>query len=118
MAFEKFTQNTRHTHRNLPMVAISTQGDIRPNTNAVRTFNILKYKYVAIHWDKDGRRVGLELYNDNDQKYVCRIRSVSRDTTLVISAMAFMRYINFDYSGDRAFALRHDEETGFLVFDL
>ena len=115
MPFEKFTQSSR---RNVPMVSISKQGDIRLNMAAVHKFGIDEYKYVSFYWDGEAARIGIELINDDARPHVYRIRCVSRNTTWVISAMAFMRYIGFDYSCNRTFMLYRDEETGFLVFDL
>jgi len=115
MAFVKFTRTGSRI--GTPRVSIWSRGQIGFNQAAVDEYNLNKYKYVVLYYDKEANRIGLEFNNDGKAEGACKLAFRKR-AGVSISAIAFLKTFKIDYSETKRFDLSLDKESGFHVIDL
>lgn len=99
-----------------PTVSITRYGQLSFSEGAKREFNIGDYRFCRLHFDREDRRVGIELTNDDKLEGVRAIRHSRTGST--VSARNFLKFYKIDFKVTRVFDLAKGKETGFLVFKL
>lgn len=117
MPFEQYTGavNTRSLD---PVMAISKNGTFRFNMPAVKALNLKSYKYAVFYYDKEEKRISIELTHSTAKQGTYTLRFKKDGYGADISASAFLRHIKYDYSESKRFNLYHDGNSGLLVCDL
>lgn len=117
MGFEKFSKKNAPRRRSFtPILTLSKSGMIGLNVAAIEAFDVMSYKYVGLHFDKDRRRIGLELSNeDQDDNFAIRKR---RGSGLDVSSKSFMRHYGILPIETQHYKLEKDESTGMLVANM
>ena len=92
MSFERFTQVGRGYKSK---VSITRSGLLGFNQGAVKHFELDKYDWAILYYDKDGGRIGIELTNDADEDGVCKLRK--RASGADVSARSFFEYYRINY---------------------
>lgn len=115
MAFEKFTKNRSRIGK--PRASIWTRGQIGLNQGAVAEYDADKYKYAVLYFDKEERRIGIELTNDEDAEGATKI-IVRKNAGVSFSATAFLKTYKIDHSKTRQYPIYSDKESGLIVLEL
>ena len=113
MAFERFTQIGRGYK---PKVSITKSGQIGFNQGAVKHFNLNDYEYAVLFYDKDNRRIGIGLTNDNSEAGICKLRK--RASGADISARSFFGYYGIDYADSNRYDASWDEDDNMVIVTL
>lgn len=100
----------------LPTVSITRYGQISFSEGAKREYGISSYNFCRLHFDREDRRVGIELTNNDKLEGVRAIRHSRAGSS--VSARTFLKYYKIDFKVTRVYDLTQDKETGFLVFKL
>ena len=101
MSFERFTRVGRGYKAK---VSITRSGLLGFNQGAVKHFELDKYDWAILYYDKDGGRIGIELTNDENEEGVCKLRK--RTSGADVSARSFFEYYRINYEKTS----RHDAE--------
>ena len=115
MAFEKFTRTGARI--GTPMVSIWARGQIGFNQAVVDDYEIDKFEFVVLYYDKDTKRIGLEFTNNKMAEGACKL-AFRKNAGVSISAIAFLKTYKIDYSETKKFDLDYDEDSGFHIIDL
>ena len=93
MAFERFTLAGRGFQ---PKVSIRTNGQIGFNNGAIIRFNLDKYKYVILFYDKQSKMIGIKPTNDANEEGICKLRI--RKSAGAIGARSFLDYYQINHA--------------------
>lgn len=115
MAFERFTKT--RSKISTPKASIWSRGQIGFNQWAVQEYNLDKYGYVVLYYDKDTNRVGFEFTNDKKAEGASKL-IIRKGAGASISAHAFLKTYTVDYSETKQYDLVHDRESELYVIDL
>ncbi len=114
MAYEKFTQTGQRFN---PKISIWEGGQIGFNQGAIKRFNLNKFRFAILFFDREKNRIGVKF--TNDQKEEGAIPFNHRKTGGVISAKAFMDFFGIDYSKTRKnLDVFFDDEHGLYAINL
>jgi len=113
MSFERFTKSGRSYK---PKVSITSSGLIGFNNGAVKRFDLNNYKYSVLYYDKEGKRIGISLTNDENEEGICKLRN--RASGADISARAFFDFYEIDYSETRRYDAIWDDVEKKIIIDV
>jgi len=114
MAFERYLR-TRMSKSTKPAASIWKMGQINFNRSAVETYKMSGFKYVALYFDRDKKRIGLKLTNDSKEPGVGKV-STKRDG-VTIYAKGFFQHFGIDFSQSRRYTIQHDEKNGMYILE-
>ena len=113
MPFEKFTKSGRSYK---PKASITSSGLIGFNNGSVKRFDLNNYKYCILYYDKEGRRIGIALTNDENEEGVCKLRN--RASGADVSARAFFDFYKIDYSETCRYDATWDDLEEKIIVDI
>jgi len=116
MAFEKFTKPGSRI--GTPKAAIWSSGQIGFNQGAVKEFNLSKYNYAILYYDRDSNIIGVEFTNDEKAEGAHKLIGRKGSTGTSFSAIAFLKNYKIDFGETIQYDLTYDKENGLYVFDL
>jgi len=97
MSFKKYVPGISRSI--VPTVSVRTNGVIGFNSAAVREWpNCFKKKYVTLHYDKQGNRVGIKFTNDQDEIGTLKLIAKKRPGNVYVSGAGLFKQIGVDYS--------------------
>jgi len=111
MAFERFTKTGRGY---TPKVSIWTRGQIGFNQGAVERFDLRKFDYAILFYDRDDKKIGVQLTNDKSEDGVIKI--VKGKTGIFMSAKAFLDYYDIPHSKTIKYDVDYDLDNRMYVF--
>lgn len=71
MSFERFTQNRIKSF--IPKIVVWDKGQIAFNVAAVKQYEIDKYKYAILFYNKENNQIGIQLTNNEKEKGIIRL---------------------------------------------
>ena len=110
MSFEKFTRVGRGYK---PKVSITRSGLLGFNQGAVKHFELDKYDWAILYYDKDGGRIGIELTNDENEEGVCKLRK--RTSGADVSARSFFEFYRISYDKTNRYDATWDDNEDKLL---
>jgi len=113
MAFEKFTDVGRVF---TPRATIRSTGQIGFNHGSVKRFEMEKFGYAILFYDKENKRVGIQLTNNKDDEGACTLSVKNGNGT--ISARSFLEHYNLTPEVSMQYALKLDSESKLLVINV
>lgn len=113
MPFEKFTE-IRRSH--MAKVSISPTGMISFSDGAKRRFGLKDYDFCILYYDKDSKKIGIELTKEEHADGAINLRK--RTTGAYIAAKSFVDFFNLGFTNTMIFHLERDEKSGYLIIDL
>lgn len=113
MAFERFMGNGRGYR---PKISIWDRGQIMFNKGAIHRFEIDKYKYAVIYYDKDSNRIGFSFTNDQYEDGALKI--TNRNSAISISVRAFLQYYNINHDKTKRYDINFDEKSKLYTIKL
>ena len=114
MPFERFTKT--RSRGLIPKVSIWSRGQIGFNKSAVAKFEIDKFDYLVLFYDKDSKRIGIKLTNDQEEGAIKIIRKLASGGALV-SAKSFLFHYDIGGPETRNYGLELDADSGLIVID-
>ena len=111
MAFERFTRTGSRGYK--PKASIWSRGQIGFNQGSVKTFDLEKYKYAILFYDREQRIIGVRFTDDENEK--CITKLIIRPNGASISARAFLNYYNIDYTKTTKCDITYDEKEHIFV---
>ena len=113
MGFEKFTSSGK-TFK--PKVSIRKYGQIGFNNGAVKKFDLDKYEYVILFYDRENRRIGIKLTNNSSEDGAMKLQK--RPLNVAISAKSFLEYYEIPYLKTSRYNPQWDENEKMIIIDL
>lgn len=113
MAFVRFTEIGKSFK---PKATITTGGVISLNEGAKKGLDIDNYIYCILYYDDDGKQVGIQLTNDQNEEGAIKIRK--RKTGADIGAKSFLTRFKIDVQTTTMYHIDKDVVTGWLIIDL
>jgi hypothetical protein len=110
-AFEKFVDTDRSF---LARVSIRQNGQIGFNSGAVNLYELGKYKFVVMYYDRISHVIGIL---PTIEKVEGAIELASGTSNTFIRARNFLEKYSISYSEPRRFVLRIEHESGILYFE-
>jgi len=111
MSFERFTRTGRGYK---PKVSVTKNGMIGFNQGSVQRFKLEDYQYAILYFDKENKRIGVELSNDENEEGVCKLRQ--RTSGADVSAKAFFDFYGIGYSSTTRYdAVWDDGEKRIII---
>jgi hypothetical protein len=114
MAFERYLR-TRMAKSTQPAASIWKMGQVSLNRSAAEMFKLGGFKYVALFFDRDKKRIGLKFTNDAKEPGVGKI-STKRGGA-AIYAKGFLQHFGIDFSQSKRYTIQHDEKNGMLILE-
>jgi hypothetical protein len=108
--FEKFTETGRSF---TPKVSIRANGQIGFNRGAVKRFNIAKYDYVTVYFNKKTDQIAIQFHNDEDQEGAIKI--VKRENNYFFSGKSFLEYQGIRYAPTKTYIAEWDDENNIAI---
>ena len=112
MAFELFRETSSRGFK--PKASVRRNGQIGFNQGVVRRFELNKYPYVSLYYDKDTRIIGVKLHEQEPSEG--GIKLTVKGPTSWLSARKFLDFFEIPYAQTRKFELNYDSELNMLVF--
>ncbi len=113
MGFERFTKSGRGFK---PRVSIWSRGQIGFNRGAVERFELAKFKFVVLFYDKADGKIGFLFTNDSKEEGVNKLNV--RNSGAVTTGKAFLDYYNIPHEKTIQYDIVKDEESGMCVIHL
>ena len=113
MSFERFTRVGRGYK---PKVSITRSGLLGFNQGAVKHFELDKYDWAILYYDKDGGRIGIELTNDENEEGVCKLRK--RTSGADVSARSFFEFYRISYDKTNRYDATWDDNEDKIIVSL
>ncbi|MCH7701648.1 MAG: hypothetical protein IID37_08160 [Planctomycetes bacterium] len=114
MGFEFFTESGRGFR---PRASIRKQGQIGLNQGAVRRFELQRWGYVVLGFDREKQLLALKLTADRDEPGAQRV--VMKDGSATISARSFLEYFDISYREEtRQYDVEFDAAQALLVVSI
>lgn len=113
MAFERFTDIGRVF---TPRATIRSTGQIGFNHGSVRRFEMEKYAFVVLFYDKENKRVGVQLTNNKDEEGACTLSVKQGNGT--VSARSFLEHYELMPEVTNQYPLKLDPESKLLVIQI
>ncbi|MGB2678377.1 MAG: hypothetical protein WAN12_14925 [Candidatus Acidiferrum sp.] len=113
MAFERFTDVGRVFR---PRASIRSNGQIGFNHGSVKRFDMQKYSFAVLFYDKENRKVGVKLTNDKTEAGASSL--ITRSGNGTVSARAFLEYYRLLPKITTQHDIEWDEENKLLVVDI
>lgn len=101
-----------------PQISIWTRGQIGFNQAAILKYKIDNYKYAVLYYDKEGKRIGIRLTNNEEE--TAKIKLVFRKNGGVsFSAMSFLKTYEIDYEKKtQKYDFTYDAESDMFIVQL
>ena len=115
MAFEKFTKTGGRI--GTPKASIWSRGQIGLNRGAIERFDLSKYKYVMLFFERDENKVGIKFTSDAKESDIMKVVH-RKNGGLSFSGTAFLHYYGIDYSKTKKYDLEYDKVNDLYVFEL
>jgi hypothetical protein len=113
MGFEKYEgQRPRGTK---DIVSIRKNGQIAFNSKSVQSFDVRNYKYAYLYYDKDRKKIGIELSN-NKGRGARKITMLGG--TALISGSAFLKHFNISIQKAKKFEPDWDPTKKMITLQL
>lgn len=113
MSFEKFT----HVGRGYkPKVSVTRSGLLGFNQGAVKHFELEKYDWAILYYDKDSARIGIGLTNNENEDGICKLRK--RAAGADVSARSFFDYFEINYDETNRYDATWDDNEKMIVVSL
>ena len=113
MAFERFVRTGRiYT----PTASIWSRGQLGFNQGALQKYDIGKYKFSILFYDKDTNCIGVKFTNDESE--VGAIPITMGKTGAIVSAKAFLDYYNIEHDQTRKYPMTYNEQEELYVIQL
>ncbi len=113
MPFEKFTKVGK-TFR--PRISIRSGGQMGFNQGSRNKFELDKYGYVVLYFDRENGRIGIKLTNDNNEEGAIILHK--RKLDVAISAKSFLCYYDINFDKTTIYDPIWDEENKMIILDL
>lgn len=114
MAFERFTKIGGRSHT--PKVAIWSKGQLGFNKGAVNKWDLDKYEFAIMFFDKDERKIAVQFTQDASSPGAIKI--VKRPTGISFSASAFFQYYDIPHEKTEKYDVEFDKEADFFIISL
>jgi hypothetical protein len=113
MAFERFVEGGRSYS---PKASLNRSGLIGLNEGARKRFELENFKYCVLYYDRDARRIGIQLTNDPNEQGIRKVRL--RPTGADVSAKSFFQFFDLDVRVTKSYPVARDPESEYLIVDL
>jgi hypothetical protein len=80
----------------------------------MRRYNLNNFQYSILFFDRDKKRMGIKLTNDEKEEGIIKFNSKRG----VISGKAFLDYYAIDYSETKNYDVTFDQENGLYIVNL
>jgi hypothetical protein len=114
MAFEKFTEPRSRGYE--PMASIWSRGMIGLNQGAVNEFELEKYDYVVLYFDRETRRIGIKFTRDGKEEGAIKLSK--RESGASISARSFMKKFKIKIGNTAKCDISYDDDNALHVIEL
>ncbi|MCV6599299.1 MAG: hypothetical protein OIF36_02305 [Alphaproteobacteria bacterium] len=112
MAYQKFTQVGGSFS---PRCSVNTNGNIGLNQGSRKKYLIDNYSYVVLYYDRECKKIGIEMLNDKTAEGAIKIRKGAYGAN--IAAKSFFNCFNIMPEKTSYFDTRIDER-GWIEIDL
>lgn len=106
MAFEKFVKTGKSYQ---PKLSIWTRGQFFLNQGAVERYDLKKYKYVILYFDKENNQIGMKFTVDEKEEGAKGL--IFRDNNIVFSAKSFLDYFNINHKSNKKYDIDFDAKS-------
>ncbi len=113
MPFERFTEVGRSFR---PRASIRSTGQIGFSYAAVKRFDLVKYNYAVLFFDKETKKIGIKLTKDENEEGAVRL--FTRNGNGSISARSFLYYYQISHKKTKQFDIDRDAESGYLIISV
>jgi len=114
MAFERYLR-LRMSKFMKPAASIWKMGQINFNRSAVEKHKLSGFKYVALFFDRDKKRIGLKFTNDAKEPDVGKVSTKRGGVT--IYAKGFLSHFGIESGKGRRFDIRYDEKDDLFILE-
>jgi len=111
--FEKFTETGRSF---TPKISIRANGQIGFNRGAVNRFDIDRFDYVAVYFNKKTSQIAIQFHNNENQEGAIKI--VKRENNYFFSGKSFLEYYNIGYKPTKTYNAEWHDTDNVAVFTL
>lgn len=111
--FEKFTQAGGSFK---PKISIRSNGQIGLSKGAVKRFEIDKFDFVTLYYNKEQERIAIVMSNNGEEDGAIRI--VKREGNYFFSGKSFLEYNDISYEATKSFDVEWDSENKVAIIDL
>lgn len=113
MSYEKFTKTRARGY--YPKASIWGKGQIGFNQGAVGKYELEKFDYVVLFYDKEIKKIGVKFTNEKEEGI---IKIVKRPGSgMSFSAKAFLDFYDIDYLKNKKYSITHDKENNLYVLN-
>jgi len=113
MGFERFTQNK---HRFKPKVSIRQNGQIGFNNGSRKKYHLDDYSHAIIYYDKDEKRIGIQLTNNSAEEGSIKIHKRSLNVALAVKS--FLEFYEIRYTKTQRFDPEWHDENKMITINL
>ena len=113
MSYEKFILKGR---TGVPEISITEYGQIVFNGASLVKFDLEKYSFSTLYYDKENKKIGIKLTNDESDEGKRLIRK--RKNYATIGAKLFLLYYNIKLNGTKKVIPTWDEDAQMIVLDV
>lgn len=111
--YEKFTQHGRSFK---PKISIRKRGQIGFNNGAIKRFQIDKYDYVVLYYNKDNHKMAFNFTNSENDDGAIKI--IKRKNNYFISGKSFFDYYELPYEESQSFDVEWNQEDLLAIIDI
>jgi len=113
MSFERFTKTGRSYK---PKISIMSRGQMGFNKGAIKRFEIDKYEYAIIYFDKISNRIGFSFTSDCNEEGI--IKMSKHSSVVTIAARSFLQYYDINHNKTRNYTINFDEKSKLYIINL
>ena len=111
--FKKFTQHGRGFK---PKISIRKRGQIGFNNGAIKRFQIDKYEYVVLYYNKDTNKMAFNFTNSENDDGAIKI--MKKKNNYFISGKSFFDYYDIPYGESQSFDVEWNQENLLAIIDI
>ena len=115
MTFEKFTGNNLRMGK--PQASVMARGQIGINKGALVKYELDRYKYATLFYDKGTKTVGIKFTTTKEGPGALKL-SKREDAGFTIGALSFCRAYDAVHAKVKRYPLEFNEEHGLYTFQL
>lgn len=116
MTFERFELGASRGFA--PKISIRAAGQLGFNQGAVKRFELEKYSYAVLFYDKEDNRMAIQPTNERNEKGLMKLRVRDNGKDAAISIKAFLDYYGIEYKKTRSMEAYWDENEKKIIVDL
>ena len=113
MSFEKFTEVGKVFR---PKISIRSGGQMGFNQGSRNKFELDKYGYVVLYFDRENDKIGIKLTNDKNAEGAITLHK--RELDVAISAKSFLYCYDINFHETAIYDPIWDAENEMIVLDL